>query len=138
EHDRGPEHVVQKAILVALALAMALVPESLRADITPEQARESIERGIAYLQRQQNPNGTWPDHPAYSGGITALCTLALLNAGIEPQQEGMQRALKQLRGLSPAQTYVVSLQAMVFCAAEPRKDLLHIRRCAKWLEDTQI
>ena len=130
--------MVHKAILVALALATALVPKSLVADITPDQARESIERGIAYLQRQQNPNGTWPDHPAYSGGITALCTLALLNSGIEPQQESMQKALKYLRGLSPAQTYVVSLQAMVFCAAEPRKDLLHIRRCAKWLEDTQI
>jgi len=130
--------VVHKAILVAIVLATALVPKSLVADITPEQARESIERGIAYLQRQQNPNGTWPDHPAYSGGISALCTLALLNSGIEPQQESMQRALKYLRGLSPAQTYVVSLQAMVFCAAEPRKDLLHIRRCAKWLEDTQI
>ncbi len=130
--------MTHKAILVALAFVMALAPRSLCADISPEQARDSIERGVAYIQRQQNPNGTWPDHPAYSGGITALCTLALLNAGIEPQQEGMQRALKYLRGLTPGQTYVVSLQAMVFCAAEPRKDLLHIRRCAKWLEETQI
>ena len=65
----------------------------------PSRSAIRSNAGVAYLQRQQNPNGTWPDHPAYSGGITALCTLALLNAGIEPQQEGMQRALKQLRGL---------------------------------------
>jgi hypothetical protein len=121
------------AILIVLALA-----GTLRADVSADQVRSAIDRAVAYLERQQNPNGTWADHTAYSGGITALCTLSLLNCGIEPHDERIQRALKYLRSLPPAQTYVVALQTMVFCAAEPKKDLLQIRRSAKWLEDTQI
>ena len=40
-----------------------------------------------------------------------------------------------LRTLKPSQTYRRALQTMVFCTAEPKKDLLLIRRNAKWLED---
>ena len=104
-----------------------------------EQVARAIDRGVAYLKRQQNADGTWPDQPAYTGGVTALCTLALLNAGVPPDDEAMQKALAlSARAASPTQTYVVSLQTMVFCAAEPEKDLLLIRRNVKWLEDTQI
>ena len=67
-----------------------------------------------------------PITPAYAGGVTALCTLALLNAGVDPHDEQIQKSLAYLRTLKPTQTYVVSLQTMVFCAAEPKKDLLLI------------
>ncbi len=127
-----------KTVALACILVWSLAWTLARAEISADQVRDSIDRAVAYLERQQSPNGTWADHPAYNGGISALCTLALLNAGVEPQDEKIQRALKHLRALTSSQTYVVSLQTMVFCAAEPKKDLLHIRRCAKWLEDTQI
>jgi len=108
------------------------------ADIAPEQVRTAIDRAVGFLERSQNPSGAWSDHPAYSGGITALCTLALLNAGVGVDDERIQKSLRILRNQPPSQTYVVSLQIMVLCAAEPQKDLLLIRRLAKWLEDTQI
>lgn len=127
-----------KALVAAIVVAVLVGPGPLRGDVAPQQVRESMDRAVAFLAAQQNANGSWPDHPAYNGGITALCTLALLNSGIEPQNEQMQRALEFLRALPPAQTYVVALQTMVFCAAEPKKDLLYIRRGAKWLEETQI
>lgn len=123
------------ALVIVIALAGGRLPG---ADLAPDAVRNSIDRAVSYLERQQSPSGAWPDHPAYNGGITALCTLALLNSGADPQDANIQRALKFLRSLPPSQTYVVSLQTMVFCAAEPKKDLLHIRRCAKWLEETQI
>lgn len=125
------------AICVGLMACCAAARPAL-ADISPEQVRTAIDRAVAYLERAQNPAGTWSDHPAYSGGITALCTLALLNAGVPADDEHIQKSLRFLRNQPPSQTYVASLQVMVFCAAEPKKDLLHIRRCAKWLEDTQI
>jgi hypothetical protein len=72
------------------------------------------------------------------GGVTALCTLALLNSGIEPDDPAVQKALTILRGVKPKWTYAVALQTMVFCAAEPERDLVLIRRNANWLEETQI
>ncbi len=129
---------MRSAILAISILAVLAHALPARAEITAEEARTSIERAVAYLKRQQNRNGTWPEHPRFPGGITALCTLALLNAGVEPDDECIQRALSHLRTLKPAQTYVVSLQTMVFCAAEPKRDLLLVRQNARWLEDNQV
>ncbi len=128
----------QKTTALAVALTLLALPSRARADVAPEQVHNAIERAVAFLQRQQNNNGTWPDHTGLVGGVTALCTLALLNAGVEPQDEPIQKSLTYLRALRPAHTYVVSLQTMVFCAAEPKKDLLLIGQNAKWLESNQI
>ena len=89
---------------------------------------------------QQQADGSWNDqNPALPhGGVSALCTLALLNCGIEPDDDAMQRALEWLRRLHSDQTYVVSLQTMVFARAEPEKDLMSIRDNVAWLEKTQI
>jgi hypothetical protein len=130
--------MIRNALVLVAAAAILASPWPARADITPDQVRNSIDRAVAYLKRQQNNNGTWTDQAAYPGGITALCTLALVNAGVGPDDEKVQKALQYLRGQIPTQTYVVSLQTMVFCAAEPKKDLLLIQRNVKWLEETQI
>ena len=49
----------------------------------------------------------------------------------------MKRALDHVRDISPDKTYVVALQTMVLCMAEPQKDLLLIKRNVQWLEDLQ-
>ena len=116
------KHSMHKRILI-VALVLITLARTARAEISADQVRTSIDRAMAYLERQQTPSGAWTDHPAYNGGITALCTLALLNCGVEAQDERISRALKYLRGLAPSQTYVVSLQIMVFCAAEPKRDI---------------
>ena len=72
------------------------------------------------------------------GGMSALCTLALLNAGVEPSDPQIQKALAYLRKFKPERTYVASLQTMVFARAEPEKDPLLISRNVKWLESMQI
>jgi len=126
-------------LILAIVLGIPLVADwSLAQEITAEQVRQAIERGIAYLSRQQKPNGSWDEYQLQSGGVTALCTLALLNAGVDPADERIQRSLKYLRAIEPHQTYAASLQTMVFCAAEPRKDLLLIQRNVRWLEQTQV
>ena len=65
--------------------------------------------------------------PGYDGGVTALCTLALLNSGVPADDPNVSTALNYLRGLELDKTYVVSLQTMVLCAAEPKKDMLDHR-----------
>lgn len=133
-------------LLVAL-FWQSMLPGTLRAQlvddavdpITAEQVREAINGGVKYLLEEQNQNrGTWNDLAPYPGGVTALCTLALLNSGIEPSHPQIQKALKYLRTLEPTKTYSVSLQTMVFCAAEPRRDQVLIQRNVSWLESTQV
>ena len=69
--------------------------------------------------------------------MSALCTLALLNAGVEAGDPQMQKALAYLRKFKPERTYVTSLQTMVFARAEPQNDMLLISRNVKWLENKQ-
>jgi len=129
-----------RRLLVVASLVAGLfgsVVGPVRAEVTAEQVHKAIDRGVAYLLEQQRNNGAWPDM-AMPGGVTALCTLALLNAGVEPDDERMQKALDYLRTIKPDKTYVVSLQTMVFARAEPEKDRLSIRDNVEWLEKTQL
>jgi hypothetical protein len=127
-----------RTLAAAAAIVALAAPQFARAEISAEQVRAAIDRATTYLERQQNAGGTWADHAGFVGGVTGLCTLALLNAGVPPDNERIESALAYLRTVKPAQTYVVSLQTMVFCAAHPKKDLLLIRRNVKWLEATQL
>ncbi|MHB1034029.1 MAG: DUF4159 domain-containing protein [Pirellulales bacterium] len=127
--------------LVLLAVAMGPVVRPVAAQEVAEAAkvRQGLERAVDYLQREQGADGTWqPEWLGQPGGVTALCTLALLNAGVPAEEEHVAKALKYLRTLPPSRTYVTSLQTMVFCAARSKMDLPLIRRNAKWLEETQI
>ena len=123
--------------IAAAALVASIGASTLRAEIDAEQVRGAIDKGTAYLLRQQRDDGSWPDRTALHGGISALCTLALLESGLDPDHEAVAKALTNLRSIEPEWTYVVSLQTMVLCAAEPRRDLPLIQRNVQWLESTQ-
>ena len=123
----------------SIVIFLTSLVEPLRAEVTAEQVRDSIERARDYLKGEQSKiNGSWPDHPGQKGGVTALCTLALLNAGVAVDDSVIQNALGFLRGLEPEMTYSTALQTMAFCAAEPEKDMLLIRRNVRWLESIQL
>jgi len=120
--------------------AIIAVVRPARAEVTAEQVRQTIERGVAYLKSQQmKPNGNWPERPGYRGGLSALCTLALLESGEPVDSPAVQKALSYLRSLDELRdTYSTAAQIMAFAAAEPQKDLLLIRRRAEWLENAQV
>jgi Domain of unknown function (DUF4159) len=105
--------------------------------IDATQVLEAIDRGVAYLKREQ-VRGRWNEMPSYEGGVTSLCTLALLNSGVPVTDPAIRSALTYLRGLQSDKTYVVALQTMVLCAAEPKKDMVLIGRNVRWLETHQI
>ena len=130
-----------KRLLAAATVVVVLfasIVGTLRAEITAEQVRNSIDMGVKFLKSQQHANGAWIDFIQQRGGVTALCTLALLNSGVEPSDESIQRALHILRRIEPEHTYVVSLQTMILARAEPERDLMQIRHNVQWLENTQI
>ncbi|MBX7164853.1 MAG: DUF4159 domain-containing protein [Pirellulales bacterium] len=122
-----------------MALAVSAVRTAqAQADIDPQRVRAAIARGMEYLLREQLRDGSWKDWPSQEGGVTALCTLALLNGGLPPSDPRVQRALSVLRKIETDGTYAVALQTMAFCEAEPEKDLLLIRRNVQWLESNQF
>lgn len=128
-------------MLLAVA-AVVLQRDTAAADISSEQVQNAIDRGIEFLLEQKNPtSGIWTEHLQYKGGKTALATLALLNAGVEPDDPRLTKALGYLRGLKLTEspmTYSVALQTMVLCRATPVQDALLIQRNVRWLEKTQI
>ncbi len=103
--------------------------------------QQAIDRGVEYLKRQQKPDGSWSDSPPHVGGVSALCTLALLTAGVPPDDPVIQKALRQFRRFQPQtvnSTYSVSLQTMVLCRAEPDRDAALIQQNIRWLERVQV
>jgi len=113
-------------------------PLRLAGPVTAEQVRAAIEGGKKYLLAEQLPRGNWAQFGRYQGGLSGLCTLALLNAGVEPSHPQMQKALANLRKLKLQYTYGVALQTMALCAATPRRDALLIQENVRWLEAHQI
>jgi hypothetical protein len=127
------------AILLGLGVLIGPLATIARAaDITAEEVRKSIALGAKYLKSSQRDDGSWPEYMGQSGGVTSLCTLALLNSGVDPQDPKIQQALKNLRQRRPNTTYVVALQTMVLCRAEPTRDQVLIGRNVEWLERNQI
>src|SRR5271168_5172321 len=96
---------------------------TVRAGVTSEQVERAIREGVRFLKDRQRPDGSWPDMDrAAPTGPTSLATIALLTAGEKPGSPVIQRALAFLRQFTPDQlnsTYAISLQTMVFAAAEP-------------------
>jgi hypothetical protein len=125
--------------LVMVGVLIGGAASTVRADVTAEQVRDAMNRGVAYLKSQQLADGNWPDFaPNQEGGLTGLCTLALLNAGVGPEDDSVRRALAWLRQHRFDHVYSVALQTMVFCKAEPTKDMLLIQRNVEFFERNQI
>jgi hypothetical protein len=108
-------------------------------EINDALVRRAIENGVAYLKKNQKVDGSWTEHPGYPGGLSALCTLALLNCGEPVTSPTIQKALQYLRGLGePQMVYSTSLITQVLCVAEPERDAALIRTQVNWLEKIQI
>ena len=127
--------------LIAMLILSAGPTLPLWAEIRADQVRESIDRGIRFLKESQSAKGTWTRHPNFLGGVTALCTLALLEAGVPADDSSIQQGLRALRGFqssAPKRTYSVALATMVFCRVANPADLQLIRKNVVWLENRQI
>ncbi len=131
---------MNRRFVAALALGVLIGPfgSILRAEITPQKVRESISRAVSFLKKQQKNDGSWMGRPGQPGGVTALCTLALLEAGVKPSDPHIQQALRYLEKLKPERTYARALQTMVFCKAAPKQYMLRIKENVLWLESKQV
>lgn len=133
------------ALLLAALMFYALA--SVQAAQKPKEAlvdqvRKAIDAGVRYLRDQEKGKGNWEAVDKASvymeGGWTSLAMLALLNAGVSPDDPIIQRGLKYLRQLEPRQTYVVSLQTMVFTETARNEDRERIQHNVDWLIGAMI
>jgi hypothetical protein len=136
---------VRLHLLAAAVLAASLAPPRPLARgqepgaITAEQVQDAIRQGCDYLLNEQSAfRGTWNEMADYPGGVTSLCTLALLNSGIKPAHPKLKKALEYLRGLKLDKTYTIALQTMALAAGEPQRDLPLIQANANWLARVQV
>ncbi len=110
-------------------------------ELSAAEVRRSIERGKKFLLDSQQPNGSWRAvTDRHAEGATALATLALLNAGISPKSEPIQKALDQLLALPEIKlsTYVASIRLMVLAIADPKSYAVEIQNDVDWLVGNQI
>ena len=136
-----PSSRVSGTCLIAVVLA-GIAPPVAHADVTREQVERAIRDGVAHLKAEQMGNGAWADVVANANsGTTSLVTLALLTAGEPPAEPHVAKALEYLEGATArdlGRVYSVSLQTMVFAAANPEKYRLRIAANVYWLEQAQI
>src|SRR5258708_691424 len=95
-----------------------------------DRVRVSIEQGVKFLRDTEAGRGHWGDMTpvGHTGGWTSLALLAMLNAGVPPEEAIIQRGLKSLRGVEPTWNYVVSLQTLVYAMAGQNEDRERIQR----------
>jgi hypothetical protein len=123
--------------LAALLLLVAPAAAKPDEDTPGEKVRLAIQAGIKYLRDQEAGRGHWENNTigrvSHPGGQTSLALLALLNAGVPPDDPVGKRGLAFLRTIQPDQTYVVALQTMVFARAGQAADRERIQRNVDWL-----
>ncbi|MFO0813860.1 MAG: DUF4159 domain-containing protein [Gemmatales bacterium] len=137
-------HLLRLLVVVGIlcvTVTNAPTQQPAEVDVTPQQVREAIQKGIEFLKRSQDSaKGNWERFNAapiqlgdYSGGVTALATIALLESGVDPKEPFMKKALTYLRDLPPKKTYVASLQCIALSQADPDEYRAKIRELVDWL-----
>ncbi len=117
--------------------------------LDPKAVSSAIDRGVAYLKKQQEYDGGW-DYPVAQGfmtsralslGMTALAGLTLLHCGVDANDPSIQSAAKfvrascqawlrggtQIRGGGGSQTYEISLAILFLDRLGQRGDLTLLR-----------
>jgi hypothetical protein len=139
------KHSARSTFIVAFIVAFTIlvqpiVQRSASAQaVTVEAVNQAIDRATDYLRQSQNiKSGRWPGQEAYGCGQTALVVLALMNAGLSPEDRTVASGLDFLKQTNSQKTYEVALQTMAFVAADPEQYTRQIRRNVEWLMDAQV
>src|SRR5262245_24608131 len=139
------------ALVLVLSVVGAIPPRAdepaAQEDPLADKVHKAIDRAVKYLRDQeQQTQGRLERNIAGiirlpEGGMTALGVLSLLYAGVPPEDEMIHRCLKYLRSIDPkagGQTYVVSLQTMVYALANQPEDTERIQACVDWLIEARL
>ena len=133
--SRGAAALAMAALCVLAGPRQAGAQE---AQVSSEQVQAAVQKGLAYLRQQARFDGGWSDQHSYPGGVTALCAMAMLNAGVPADDPKVAGGLAILEGLPNTMTYVVSLKCQALAAANPKKYAAQLQAGANWLAKAQL
>jgi hypothetical protein len=122
---------MRNATAILLPLVLSAAAASAQMAVDGRQVKRAVEAGIRHLRAEQLPDGSWHEFPGFRGGSTALAVLAMLNAGVAPDDPVVARALAVVKAAPHDKTYVVALKAMALAAADPAAHRDEIARCVK-------
>src|SRR5215207_6318052 len=102
-----------RSLIVSLTLMSGLVG-TCPAAIPEERINTAVDRGVAALRKGQGADGLFA-HGAHGSGPTSLAALTLLECGIGPDDEQVQKAVTAVRNDCPSmnQTYNLALAVML-------------------------
>ncbi|QDU22181.1 prenyltransferase/squalene oxidase repeat-containing protein [Urbifossiella limnaea] len=91
---------------------------------------EAVDRGVSFLRQTQTPAGSWGKGTnvgpggGWAVGYTALCGIALIEAGIPPNDPGIQKAANVVRAAQPKidHTYEAALAIIFLDRVGEKKD----------------
>lgn len=128
------------ALLPIFLVSSALAAPKEKDDFDAK-VKKSTETAIASLKKLQQEDGGWEGDPAFvafRGGVTALAILALLENSVAVEDIAVVKGLKVIRELDTKQTYVISLQTMVLCKANQKRDREQIQKNVDWLMSARV
>ncbi len=149
-----PRSIV-RAMVVLLTISVLLLSGGTPVAAQPDQdlsdlqlrdrIRQAMARGVDYLRRRQNSDGSWTAenlmYRKFTVGATSLAIMAQINCDISADEAHMRKGLQYLRNLppqTPSGVYETSLLVMALAACEQaEQDAPRIRRLARLLEETQ-
>src|SRR5687768_14636106 len=120
-------HHTGKRLRLFLAVGLALIFAAAPARAaTPDEVKESIKKGVDFLYKTQNADGSWElvgapttqgGHEVTGkqwGGLTAMATYALLAAGENEQDPRIAKAVNWLGKANIVGTYALGLRSQVW------------------------
>ena len=99
--SRASSLIVAAGLLSALGIGQT---QEVRPETMAMRVRRAIDRGVDYLKSAQR-GGHWEDAGLvigrYQGGVSCLAMLALLESGVNPNEDVIVKGLAYLRTLEP-------------------------------------
>ena len=123
-------------ILAAFLLISSHAQSTFGQELSAKAVQKAIDKGIGFLRGQQEVH-------SMAGGIEALKALAMLNAGVPPNDKEVKKLINRIVNLGQARNvsnYVISLRIMVLAAADPEGKVFtrQIRKDVQTLVNSQV
>ena len=119
------------SVVVLLSFLLAAPEPSFAQGPSEEQITKGRERGVEFLKQKQKSDGSWEfkDHDV---GITALCTIALIENGVSPTDPVVQRGYEFVKKgtTSLKNTYDLALVTVMLTRIGDRRDRPQIKTLA--------
>ena len=103
-----------------------------------QRVNEAIDRGMDYLLKQQDLDGSWRfSANSYPNGQTALCLYTLLKCGLPKNHPSVTRALLYLGDHDDPRTYTLGCYLMALGAHDPERHRDLMEELAAQLTEAQ-